>query len=96
MRGFILVYLPFWETPSRRRLPAFHEYHLNLAALSRQSQKKGLQPDLIPGVIEHDRTTDRDSGLVAHKMVKCAIMITSPAFEEGTCLEEHLRELFQR
>jgi hypothetical protein len=77
MRGFILVYLPFRETPSRRRLPALHKNHL------------------IPGVIEHDRTTDRDSGLVPHKMVKCAVMITTPALEEGTCLEEHLGELFQ-
>jgi hypothetical protein len=54
-----------------------------------------MQPDLIPGVIEHDRTTDRDSGLVPHKMVKCAVMITTPALEERTCLEEHLGELFQ-
>ena len=64
-------------------------------SLSRRSQKKGVKPHLIPRVVEHNRTADRDSGLVAHKMVKCAIMITSPTLEEGTCLEEHLGELFQ-
>jgi hypothetical protein len=78
VRGFILVYLPFRETPSRRRLPALHKHHL------------------IPGVIEHNRTTDRNSGLVAHKMVKCAIVVTSPTLEEGTCLKEHLGEFFER
>ena len=54
-----------------------------------------MQLDLIPGVIEHNRTTDGDSGLVAHKMVKCAVMVTTPTLEKGTRLEEHLGELFQ-
>lgn len=32
MRRFVLVDLPFRETPSRRRLPAFHKHHLDHAA----------------------------------------------------------------
>jgi hypothetical protein len=51
--------------------------------------------DLIPGIIEHDCATNGHSGLVSHEMVECAIMITSPSFEERTCLEKHLGELFE-
>jgi hypothetical protein len=32
VRRFVLVDLPFRETPSRRRLPAFHKHHLDYAA----------------------------------------------------------------
>ena len=51
--------------------------------------------DLIPSVIEHDCAADGHSGLVLHEVVKCAFMIAPPSFEEGTCLEKHLGELFE-
>ena len=50
---------------------------------------------LIPSVIEHDCAADGNSGLVSHEMVKCAVMVTPPSFQEGTCLEKHLREFFE-
>ena len=95
MRRFILVDLPFWETPSRRRLPAFHQDHLDHAAKLMCSWESSVNFDLIPSIVEHDCTTDGYSGLVLHEMVECAVMVASPSFKERTCLEKHFGELFE-
>lgn len=45
---------------------------------------------LIPSVVEHDCAADGNSGLVSHEMVECAVVVTSPSFQERTCMEKHL------
>lgn len=95
MRRFVLVDLPFRETPSRRRLPAFHKHHLVMQPELMCSRENNMNPDLIPSVVEHDCTTDGHSGLISHEMVECAIVVSPPSFKERTCLEKHLGEFFQ-
>jgi hypothetical protein len=45
---------------------------------------------LIPSIVEHNCAADRNSGLVSHEMVERAVVVTSPSFQERTCLEKHL------
>jgi hypothetical protein len=53
-------------------------------------QENKMNFHLIPSVVEHDCAADGNSGLVSHEMVECAVVVTSPSFQERTCLKKHL------
>ena len=52
--------------------------------------------NLLPCVIEHDSTTDRDSGFILHEIVECLFVVMTPLVEKGTSMEQHCGKLFER
>lgn len=52
--------------------------------------------NLLPGLIQHYCTTNRDSGFILHEGVERLFMIVTPLMQKRAGMEQHLGELLER
>ena len=78
------------SSPSRGDT-AFWEVRDALAPASRRV----IIPYFFPGIIEHDRTTDRNSCFVLHEVSESLLVIMAPLVQKRAGVEQHCREFLE-